>query len=311
MSSDAITPQPQPEPIPPAAAPETVTPTSEPAPRFDAEPYAPDGGASPAGLALLLGGTLLAAVVIGCLVGIVKQWFYLVLLFPAAVGAAVGGIGLVLIKRGKVRSAPLAGIAAVLGGVMAMGSLHYVGFLRYLNANPLVRAAAEAGKYSFRDYLDEYATSGVRIGRPGAKDGGMNLGYYGSYIYWFVEVLVVAGAALAMMLTQARAPFCRECGVWKDEKPLALVTTPTVDMAAEALREGQLASLLQCSAPVGPEGLLLKVAACPLCGAEGSVDVTLQHIAKNSKGEQQVKHVAQITYPGAVLRFLDSGPKAE
>lgn len=310
MSSDAITPEPLPEANPPTPAAEVVTPTPTPAPRFDAVPYTPDGGASPLGLALVLGGTLLAAVVIGCLVGIIKQGFYLVLIFPMLIGAAVGGVGMLLIKLGKVRSVPLAGMAAVLGGIMAMASMHYFLYQRFLDKVPGLRAVAGAVGFDFFTYLDLLAKEGVQIGKPGQKNG-MNLGYIGSYIYWSVETLLVAGVAFAMMRARARHPFCRECRLWKEEKPLAMVATPTVSMAEEALREGQLASLLECAAPVAAQGLLLKVAACPQCGSEGEVDVTLEHLTQNAKNERQVKRITQVTYSGEVLRFLDTSPKAQ
>jgi hypothetical protein len=313
MSSDADLPQPLPAP--------EVVPPAPPPPRFDAEPYRPDGGVPSAGLALVLAGVLGTGVAVGCAASLIGQWLYLIIIFPALMGLGVGAVGVALVKAGRIRHPALAALAGVLGGVMALGGMHYFDSLRYARevdrlVQELVRNAPEKGpggerpvfraKVSLLDFMHAQAKQGVSIGKPGQKDG-INLGYTGSIIYWLVEVLFAAGVAAGMMRAAAAAPFCRECGVWKDEKPLAMVAPGTAGAnATDAIRDGELARLLESSGPPAAEGLLLKLAACPNCGAEGDVVVTLCELSKNDKGATVSKDLARATYPGAVLRSMGS-----
>ena len=311
MSSDNITPEPRPDPTSSAITPEPVAEVpSPPPPRFQTEPYVPDGNFPALGLALTLGGGLVAAVLVGFLAGVIGQWFYLVVLFPLLIGLALGGVGMAFIKVGKLRSPLLAGVAAGLSGIMAMGTMHYVNYQRGLDdlakAMPINRADLEKG-ISFAKYLDLSAEEGVTIGRAAAhNDKGMNLGYVGSYLYWLAEVLGVAAVAWVMMRKTASAPFCVACNTWKNEQPLAMVTVPAEDMAVQAVEQGDVVHLLQCAGPIEAQGLLLKSAVCPRCGADGEVDISLDRVTKNSKGQQQTTTVTRTTYPGEVLRFLSS-----
>ncbi|MGH7174448.1 MAG: hypothetical protein ACRELG_29630, partial [Gemmataceae bacterium] len=179
MSSDNITPEPNPDPAPSAITPEPVPEApSPPPPRFQTQPYVPDGNFPPLGLALTLGGGLMAAVLVGFLASVIGQWFYLVVLFPLLIGLALGGVGMAFIKIGKLRSPLLAGVAAGLSGIMAMGTMHYVNYQRFLDAVaealPIERADLENG-INFAKYLDLNAKEGVTIGRAAAhKDKGIN-----------------------------------------------------------------------------------------------------------------------------------------
>lgn len=311
MSSDELTPEPKPEPSTPAGNPDPVPEeASPPPPRFTVEPYVPDGNFPPLGLALTLGGGLAAAVLVGFLASVIGQWFYLVILFPCLIGLALGGVGMTFIKAGKLRNPLLAGVAAALSGVMAMGTTHYVNYQRFVDnvAKTLGVEHAELEKHlSFATYIDLRATEGVTISRAAHNDKGMNLGYVGSYIYWLVEMAVVAGIAWAMMRTTAAAPFCVGCNTWKNERRLAEMTVADEDMALRAVQEGEVIRLLQCGQPIQAKGLVIKAASCPHCGAEGEVDITLDRLTKNAKGEWSATTLTRTTYPGEVLRFLSGG----
>jgi hypothetical protein len=314
MSSDDITSEPNPETTPSAIPSESsaeATPVAPP--HFQTEPFVPDGNFPPLGLALTLGGGLAAAVLVGFLASVIGQWFYLVILFPCLIGAALGGVGMAFIKIGKLRNPLLAGIAAGLSGIMAMGTMHYVNYQRALDAVakklPVDRDKLEE-HIGFAKYLDLNAQEGVTIGRAARNDKGMNLGYAGSYIYWLAEIFVVAGVAWVMMRKTAAAPFCADCNTWKNEQPLAMVMAPSEELAVRAVEEGDVVSLLPFAGPIQTEGLLLKTAVCPRCGADGEVDVALDRLTKNSKGQQQTTTVTRTTYPGELLRFL-SGDSAE
>lgn len=308
MASDDIMPEPSPEPIPAAITPEAVPAEApSPPPRFEVQPYTPDGNFPPLGLALTLGGGLAVAVLVGFLASFIGQWFYLVVLFPFLIGLALGGAGVAFIKVGRLRNPLLAGIAAVLSGVMAMGTMHYFNYQRTLDAVmkrlPIDRNELES-RLSFAKYMDIRATEGVTIGRAAHNDKGMNLGYVGSYLYWLAEVILVAGLAWAMMRKTAAAPFCVGCNTWKNERRLAEMTVPAEDMAVQAVNEGELIRLLQCGEPIRTAGLVVKAAVCPSCGEEGEVDITLDRLTKNAKGEWTATTLTRVTYPGEVLSFL-------
>src|SRR5947209_5179836 len=147
MPDDPFTPQPAPEPGPaPAAEP---TPEPPPAPRFDATRYRPEGSASlPSTLALFLG-LVAVAVPVGFLASFIGQWFYLVVVFAAGIGALLGGAGILLVKGTKVRNPFVAGAAALAGAAAAMGAMQYADYLRQLwgldaQRPPGMRAALEA-----------------------------------------------------------------------------------------------------------------------------------------------------------------------
>lgn len=311
MASDDIAPQLQPEPTPSAITPEAVPePAPLPPPRFEVQPYTADGNFPPLGLALTLGGGLAAAVLVGFLASFIGQWFYLVVLFPFLIGLVLGGVGMAFIKAGKLRNPRLAGIAAVLSGVMAMGTMHYFNYQRTLDAVnkllPVDRGVLE-DRISFAKYIDIRAKEGVTISRAAHNDKGMNLGYVGSYIYWLVELIVVVGVAWAMMHKTAAAPFCVDCNTWKNERRLAEMTVDDEDMAVRAVQEGEVIRLLQCGQPIQAKGLVIKAAACPHCGADGEIDITLDRLTKNAKGEWSATTLTRTTYPGELLQFLSGG----
>ncbi|MGH7171630.1 MAG: hypothetical protein ACRELG_15245, partial [Gemmataceae bacterium] len=85
---------------------------------------------------------------------------------------------------------------------------------------------------------------------------------------------------------------------------LGMVTVPVEELAVQAVQDGDVVALLSCVGPVEDQGLLLKTAVCPHCGADGEVDISLERITENSKGHKQTALVTRATYPGEVLRSL-------
>jgi hypothetical protein len=276
-------------------------------PRFEATRFRAGGTAPPGGLLLALTYGLGAAVTAGVAVSFVGQWFYLILLYPIAIGVAVAAAVTAGCRQGKV-SAPLA--AAVVGGLCgaaAMFTNHYCDYQRLVreladSPNPLVRQAAVA--ITFTDYMDFAAKAGVTItGHGGGK--GSNLGYVGSFIYWGVELLIAVGMAAALAWAGASEPFCTDCRRWKKARPLAVVSQPG-PAAADALLAGELTRL---AAPIAaPDSIpcALTAAVCPACGADGPVDVKLTHTFKDKKGNNRTRTLAHATYPGAALPVFEA-----
>jgi hypothetical protein len=317
-------------------------PPADPALRFETTPYRSDGGFGMAGSGILIGLSMAAAVALGWLVTIIEQWVYLILIFPLLIGAIVGVVGMIGIKLGKVRSPALGGLAGFLAGCVAMLSMHYFDYLAFRaevdrDFPPDKRAVIEAMRpeqvralpreiqeevvedqralrvKSFLAYMDYQATNGVtiqRVGHGGANDRGMNLGYIGSFIYWGIEVLIVAVVAFVIMMGAAAVPFCRECMAWKQERKLGTLAFRPGDVGAAqlvaALGAGEVTRLIDYKPSPADGPLHLSAAVCPKCGDQGTVDVKLTHKYKTAKNEERAQQLLHVTYPGEALRALEA-----
>ncbi len=278
---------------PPAPLPQPQQPPL-PAVSFPTDPYWPDGGVPVGGLFGMIALTLLAGVAVGVVAGLIRLGFYLVLIFPILMGAAVGGAGYGAVTLCKVRNRFLAAMTGVLAGCVTMLAMHFVSYVFFVN-----KFGVQIG---FGRYIDELAKVGVRInstrgGNP--RDKGINLGYVGSYIYWLVEAAIVAGFAGAMMGTRAGKPFCRRCGSWKTQHNLGVLFLPRAD-AADFFEAGELSRLVDPANPPGEGPITLTVWWCPYCLDEAPVDAAL---AQTVQGKKNVK-VTQLgmrTYPGEAL----------
>ncbi len=173
-----------------------------------------------------------------------------------------------------------------------------------LRAAPDQLAALQVN--SFWDFMDLQAKEGVTLSRAGHGGNGINLGYVGSFIYWCGEALIVAVMALAIMMTSASQPFCRQCDCWKREIPL--IGSP-VDphVVAESVQQGDLAALEQTLTTNAPQTnkpqLFTKISAaiCANCESASPVEVKVVKVKTNSKGETSDSTVAHISYPGEAL----------
>lgn len=294
-------------------SPENAADAEKPLPsiRFDCVPYRPDGGCPSAGAALLVGLTIVGGLILGYVASFISQYFYLVLLFPIGIGIGLGMVGAFGISLGKVRNPLAGGIAGFVGGCVAMVGMHYFDYQRDLDAfvleNPKIDKTKLAAEGDFLKFVDNRAKNGVRIGRArgGNKDKGLNLGYYGSYAYWTIELLVVAGIAFFMMRGSAAEPFCTRCKNWKREQVLGGLSWPGFRVV-EILESGEVSRLLENAPPGEAETLVVKVADCAQCGQDATVNVKLECMTKNSKGELEAKELVHYTYPGEALVVFQS-----
>jgi hypothetical protein len=293
----------------------------DPSLRLDTAPFRPDGGCPPLGYALALGLALAGAVGMGYAASFLRQWVYIIILFPLLMGLGVGFLGSVGTEVGKVRNPFLAGLAGLFAGAAAPVAMHYFDYERLLerareqnaarqlevkaekNGNVrLVRGKAFDKNTSFLGYLDFMAEKGVNIHLRRAK---FNLGYYGSYAYWGMELLLAGGFALYLMASTAGGPFCVRCRTWKTERELGTLTLDA-DTAARVFTEGEVVRLADPAFHRGDGQIKVKVSACPHCGPDAPVEVRLDHVFKNPKGEEKTKELAHQTYPGEAMPVLES-----
>jgi hypothetical protein len=222
-----------------------------------------------------------------------------------------GGLGRCLVKIGKARTPGVIWSATILTATVMMLGLHYGEYVRELVAEDAqfhgVLRKGLTDVQSFLHFVDRKAQDGVRIGRRGKHT---NLGYVGSYIYWFVEIGVAGGAVFLVLRKAADAPLCAVCQRWKEERELGMMSDMLSDkpphLVASMLVEGNLLALMEQAKSHCSEGLLLKAAVCPCCGAETTVEVTLEHVTQSAKRRKQTRRLERVCYPGDVLPFLDA-----
>jgi hypothetical protein len=298
--------------------------------RFTPEPFVADGGYSFGGLMMLTGVLGFAGMILGILASWVSQYFYLIILFPCAIGFGVGLAGVFGIKQFKIRQPMLCGLAGCAAGVFAMLAMHYGDYRRLMSVRDehipaelqavvrnldaikkdianqpeetqqLVKELEADPEFlkvvkinTLWQHIDYKAHEGVEL--KGKRGKGINIGYTGSYIYWGVEVLIVAGIALAVMKSSAEEPFCTDCESWKKEVEHGEVGGASADLAA-AVREGDLP--LAHAIASGPKGdSLITLWSCPNCGAEAPVDVAVKAVSTNSEGKVEKKDLCKVTYP--------------
>jgi hypothetical protein len=329
----------------PAPAPATSSSSSSAAsstlPRFQVSEYQPDGGFAPSGVAMLISALVLIGAALGFAAHWISQFFYLIILFPAAIGLALGYVGKRMITSGRVRNPLLGGVAGFLGGAFAMLAMHYFDYeqfrghvsqwpaeLRELaqmspvdrareltsDIKPETRAIVEEAAdmitvTSFPAYVDMQARHGVELKRAASSSSGrgLNLGYYGSYIYWLVEVLIVAGITFVFVKSEAAEPFCTDCSEWKKPTVLGFLNTNDVNQATGAVKSGDANTIVAAGATSEVTPLRLTAATCPHCApaaAAARVDLKLELLTTDSKGNINVKTLAHSRYPGDAMAVL-------
>ena len=311
---------------------------------FSVKKYKPDTGFEPAGLAALLLALAVAGAVLGFIANYVSQWFYLILVFPAGIGLALGFVGGFVVTKTKTRNPMLCALAGLLGGIFAMTAMHYASYMDFKNqmSDPAIEdeaaeiavfanmsesqrekaltemeATEEDREYvetaisaylaldSFPAFMNFAATQGVSIGRATSSGGGANIGFVGSYIYWILEMLLVAGIVLFAVRNEASQPFCKKCHEWKE--PVVLGTLQgTADQGKAVVASGNIAEMRGLSPTPEwlDEGTRVTLHACARCQASETAVVYASQISLDNKGNQNEKNLAKIAYPGEAAEAL-------
>ena len=289
---------------------EASLPWQDAPPRFVALPYRAEGGCSLLRLPLFVAALLLAGPALGWVASALGQVCYLILLFPLAVGLALAALAAVACRRARLRNPTLAGLTGLAAGVLAVLTMHvcdYEQTRRQLRAEPTGIPETVRQRLAETDNLATYldATAGIGLTVCDRSDTGFNLGYVGTYAYWAVELMVVAGLGLFGARAAALRPFCGGCGRWKGERRLG-----TLHESAELLpllRRGDLVGLAGHRVPPPPArrggALMLSAAYCPGCREETPVDVRLERLA-GGRG-QPPGDVVHLSYPGEALPVLE------
>ena len=312
-----------------------VVEEEEPEPqRYKVREYQADGGFTMLGIVLIFSIEIVAGLFLGFVTSFISQFFYLIILFPIGIGFLLGVAGIPGIRLGKVRNPWLGGLAGLVGGCVAMIGVQFFDYLGFLSEAEEIRAElqkppeppkpfhmgehprpfvpginVQAAKeilevQSFPGYIDYAARQGVSIGRARDRGKGWNLGHVGTYIYWLIELGIVAFIALALMLAKASEPYCRGCDSWKKERPLITLEGMEEDVL-KAVRRGDVEDLAQFDESEDEVGLKILVASCPNCQEAEPIAVKLVRVVKDNKKEQKTTDLAHVSYPGEALLDLE------
>lgn len=294
---------------------------------FEVQRYRADGWYSVPSLMQISGALAAAGIGLGVVAAFIGQYFWLIVLFPMAIGFAMGGVGTLLVNKFHIRNPWICALAGLCAGVFAMLAMHFTNFrlheaaireyiepsvlkivrgadangadvpeeiqdlIRNLRGNPAFWAAVQVD--SFPKFMDYKAIEGVEIrGKRGRR---ANLGYSGTWMYWGFEIFLVAGVALALMKSASEQPYCAEAHAWKPCQKIGpfLYSPEQIDL----WKRGELCVLTPAD-DVSQPTLMIHVYPSPGQESEQPVDLFLERLTYDKNGKARTKTLAKLTYPG-------------
>jgi hypothetical protein len=278
------------------------------------KPYHPSLATPVRGLFLLILAAVVGSAIFGALVSLFSNLVYLIILFPALMGAIAGGFVAAAVRGGKIRNPAVAIVGAIVAGLVIYGSMWAVDYLQFRNTvkTELVKDSPktdpadieklidlglmmETGQSGFVGYVLYQDQQGVSIGRVTSSGKGVNLGPTFSWVYWGIEILIVLWLAILIGKNPASAPFCESCERWygKDQLLGTLGASRSKELLA-LLDGGQFAKLgeeLQ-SNPATPN-LGVFMATCGKDCTAGEAFLAVRTQTRDSKGNLTTKDLAK------------------
>lgn len=303
-------------------------------PTYQPTRFKTDGGFEPSGILILIIGMAAAAMLMGGIAYWVSQYFYLVLLFPIAIGVAIGLVGFKIIKTARIRNMGLVMVIGLMAGVLSMGTMHYLGFMEYQKyfttlsdnekeflalpsekqqeimaqapeadrADMQMFLASHSASQSFPAYMDQQAKIGVRLGKVGRS--GSSIGYTGSIIYWILETCFVAVFIILLVRDAVGQPYCTRCHVWKENMG-GFTWKADLEPVQNAFETGRMPELAKSicvdSKSAGPtaKALSLDYFECSKCHTMSPTEMFLAVLTPDKHGKMQPSIKSKMTYPGA------------
>lgn len=200
------------------------------------QPYKPSNKAPLTGVLLLFFLSIICGILLGLLTFAISNFIYLILLFPMGLGLIGGIITSVGVDKGKVRSPILGGLFGLLLGLLIYGSFRYaeydyfrkegqemllqemeqeLGYSDVEVANDFIDEVLieETGSKGFLGFLKLTANEGTSFERL-FRSQSIELGAALTWIYWFVELIIIAGVSMFLGHGAAIRPFCETCQEW-------------------------------------------------------------------------------------------------
>lgn len=262
--------------------------------------YSPSGKVDGAGIAKVLVCGLAAAAIAAPVVHYLGRLFYLILLYPIIWGAGLGMVTSMAVSWGKCRNVSFAVIAAVLASTASYGFYHLLenGKVRsdIMEAIKKDGASPEEARKAYDEHLrKQYGGTGFWAEMKIRSELGMNIGRrglsrhdskpmitgMGMYIYWIIELGIMAFLALTVAKSGAAAAFCESCEEWYKSQVVAKIAPGKEEEARMALGSRNGERLGACVQPSGLSTLTLEK--CPKCSA-GAIKVVLEQVIKDKKG---------------------------
>ena len=271
---------------------------------------------------------LIGGIIIGGLFAFVSLGLYLIILFPVIMGLAGGLLLFQGIRWGKIRNPLVAILSGVFMAVVIYGAFHYGGYIDFqteakdyfvtemgekpadvLNAMVNGFLIRETGQSEFFGYMAWQAKEGVTISRVvSSKDSGINLGPTFSWIYWLVELVIIAWAAASRARDAARQPFCEQCDQWYGkERLLGQVENELSPIMIAAVDSGDFykaGSMLRSPAPAPCAAVFVQT--CSRCASSDPL-ITLKQISVNRKNQPQTSEIRKFLAGRRQLADLERG----
>lgn len=312
--------------------------------QFEVSPYRADGGFPVWGAIQLMGVLGTAGILLGAMASFISSYFWLIVLFPLAIGLILGVVGSMCLKRFKVRSPKVCGVIGFLAGCFAMLAMHYVDYQSarreidsQLGANgPVLRALVQKideAKAKGEELPEDMKTSLAEL----EKDPrflqvmhAVRLDSVWKYIdfkaHEGVELKRAArgGAGANLGYVGSYIYFGFEAflvGIVAFFLMLEAAGNPfcrecgewkvehkwgPVDQAGQVAQSILSGSVKPCTSgqEVSVPQGVVSAYSCPTCGVEGNVDVKVQQFTFNAKGERSETQLAFVTFPGTVWEPL-------
>ena len=204
------------------------------------KPYQPSLTAPITGLLILLLAVLLGGAAIGVLAALISNLIYLIILFPIGMGWLGGKFVAGAVRAGKIRNPGVAIGAGILIALVMYGAMWATEYFQYRNAQAaviletqpqadqsaidrqidvdLINATGQAGFVGFVLQQDQQGVAIIQL--PGFVTALNILGPFLSWVYWLVEVLLIAWVSVTMGRKPAYQPFCETCNRWHGEEKL-------------------------------------------------------------------------------------------
>jgi len=190
------------------------------------------------GFLSLFGVLVLVGVVMGGVVSLVKNFLYLILLFPLLMGGVAGYFIKAVVVTEKIRSGLLVVIAGIFAAVLIYGSMFFFDYLQFRrNMAKFIQSQAladygespskektqvfidyillqETGSSGFIGFILLRAKDGVSISEVGrGNSSATNLGIF-TWLFWLVEMAFIGGPAIATSFGKTKDLFCEHCDAW-------------------------------------------------------------------------------------------------
>lgn len=189
--------------------------------------------------------------------------FYLIVVFPLFAGAIAGGLLLLGVRAGKVRSPFTAALMGVIAGLVIFGVYHFASY--YVTFRGVVRDAIvqsdnvtptdaqldqainqelmkQVSDTGFTGYLRYAAQQGFSITNSTFEsDSSDDLQLQGQtvYLYWVVEIVIACGMAGWLAAREAGQPFDEDANLWYGSPTrLAITSVKSRKALFNALKQG-------------------------------------------------------------------------